>query len=80
MLEPAFTEEDAMLSESSMAVVARWRGASMGAEWQEVDRELRSVAKRRCALDAEEARLLSRAVRGEIWRHVGSVSLQEYLE
>jgi hypothetical protein len=38
------------------------------------------VAKRRCALAADEARLLSRAVRGEIWRHVGSVSLQEYLE
>jgi hypothetical protein len=80
MLEPTFTEEDAMLSDESKAVLAHWRGASAGGEWQDVDRELRSVARRRCALDADEARLLSRAVRGEIWRHVGSVSLQEYLE
>jgi hypothetical protein len=79
-LEPALTEEDAMLIQGSKAMLTQWRGSSTSAEWQEVDRELRSVAKRRCALDSEEARLLSRAVRGEIWRHVGSVTLQEYLE
>jgi hypothetical protein len=49
-------------------------------EWAIVDCALRDLAKRRCALDAEEARLLARAVRVEIWRRFGHASLHEYLE
>jgi Domain of unknown function (DUF222) len=49
-------------------------------EWQSVDCSLRELAKRRCALDAEEARMLARAMRVEIWRRFGNASLHEYLE
>ena len=38
--------------------------------WQHIDRALRSIAKRRCALDAEEAVLLCAVVRREIWRQL----------
>ncbi|MEO6774578.1 MAG: DUF222 domain-containing protein, partial [Kofleriaceae bacterium] len=48
--------------------------------WQEIDRELRTIAKRRCAIDAEEAVLLCVVVRREIWRELGKASLLEYLE
>src|ERR1700712_179995 len=55
----------------------------MGGErpsWQDIDRALPSIAKRRCALDAEEAVLLCSVVRREIWRQLGKASLLEYLE
>jgi hypothetical protein len=48
--------------------------------WQDIDRALRSIAKRRGALDAEEAELLCSVVRREIWRQLGKASLLEYLE
>src|SRR5256714_6875033 len=49
-------------------------------DWREVDRELRGIAKRRAALDAEEARWLREAHRLRIWREVGCGSLAEYME
>src|SRR2546429_1185972 len=49
-------------------------------DWQRVDRELRGIAKRRAALDAEEARWLREAQRLRIWREVGCGSLAEYME
>src|SRR6185437_3449712 len=48
--------------------------------WQDIDRELRAIAKRQRALDAEEAMLLCTVVRREIWRELGRASLLEYLE
>ena len=48
--------------------------------WQDIDRALRSIAKRQRALDAEEAVLLCSVVRREIWRQLGKASLLEYLE
>ncbi|HET9990565.1 MAG TPA: DUF222 domain-containing protein, partial [Kofleriaceae bacterium] len=48
--------------------------------WQDIDRDLRSIAKRQRALDAEEAVLLCAVVRREIWRQLGKASLLEYLE
>ena len=48
--------------------------------WQDIDRALRSIAKRQRALDAEEAVLLCAVVRREIWRQLGKASLLEYLE
>src|SRR4051812_3604174 len=48
--------------------------------WQEIDRELRAIAKRQRALDVEEAVLLCTVVRREIWRELGRASLLEYLE
>jgi len=48
--------------------------------WQDIDRELRDLARRQRALDAEEALLLCAVVRYEIWRQLGKASLLEYLE
>src|SRR6266436_1095903 len=44
-------------------------------DWRDVDYELRSIAKRRAALDAEEAKWLREADRLRIWREVGCGSL-----
>ena len=48
--------------------------------WADVDRELRSIAKRRAALDADEARWLREAERLKIWEPLGMVSALDYLE
>ena len=76
-----------MLRENEARSEMGWTGvvgtagsASSPAGWRAIDRALRAVATRRCALDAEEARLLAQAIRGEIWRRLGKASLHEYLE
>ena len=48
--------------------------------WRAIDRALRACARRRAALDADEARWLVEAERLEIHREVGCGSLHEYLE
>src|SRR6478752_6233444 len=53
----------------------------MGAiDWREVDQNLRSIAARRAALDADEARWLRQAERLQIWRPLGMVSALDYME
>ena len=54
------------------------RGPSL--DWRTVDRALRGLARRRAALDAEEARWLCEAERLQIWRPLGMVSALDYLE
>src|SRR6185436_20618747 len=49
-------------------------------DWRTVDRELRWIAKRRAALDAEEARWIREAEALQIWRPLGMVSMLDYLE
>ena len=49
-------------------------------DWRTVDRALRTIARRRAALDAEEARWLREAESLEIWRPLGMVSAIDYLE
>jgi hypothetical protein len=49
-------------------------------DWREVDAALRSIARRRAALDVEEARWLRDAERLQIWRPLGMVSALDYLE
>ena len=49
-------------------------------DWCTVDRELRSIARQRGALDASEARWLREAERLEIWKHLGMVSALDYME
>src|ERR1041384_4613818 len=49
-------------------------------DWKAVDRALRSIRRRRAALDAEEARLLRDAEGLQIWRPLGMVSMLDYLE
>ena len=46
--------------------------------WQAVDRALRTIARRRAALDANEARWLREAL--HIWRPLGMVSALDYME
>jgi hypothetical protein len=48
--------------------------------WCAVDRALRTIALRRAALDADEARWLREAEVLEIWHPMGMVSAQDYLE
>jgi hypothetical protein len=50
------------------------------AEWARVDQELRGIAARRAALDAEEAHLLCCAEELKLWRAYGFGSLLEYME
>ncbi len=49
-------------------------------EWQSVDRALRTIAERRAALDADEARWLREAEVIQIWRPLGMVSALDYME
>ena len=49
-------------------------------EWRTVDRKLRVLAKRRCELDAVEARWLREAVRLELWVQFGMVSMRDYMD
>jgi hypothetical protein len=49
-------------------------------DWRRIDTALRSVAKRRGALDAEEARWLVAARTAELHRHFGYATLLEYME
>jgi hypothetical protein len=48
--------------------------------WRDLDRQLRSIAKQRAALDAEELALVREAVRVQLWRPLGMTSMREYLE
>ena len=50
------------------------------ADWKVIDRELRTIARRRAQLDAEEARWLREAERARIWRELGMVSAIDYME
>ena len=50
------------------------------ADWQRVDRALRTLARRRATLDADEARWLREAEACLLWRHVGMVSAIDYME
>src|SRR5215831_4189654 len=48
--------------------------------WEQIDAALRSIAGRRAALDAEEARWLREAEAMQLWRRLGMVSMLDYLE
>ena len=54
--------------------------ADAAPRWKVIDRQLRTIAKRRGALDCDEAILLCEVSRHEVWRRVGYASLFEYLE
>lgn len=47
---------------------------------EQIDRELRAIARRRAGLEAEEARWLREAERLRIWRKLGYSTALEYLE
>src|SRR5512140_463816 len=49
-------------------------------DWQLVDHALRTIAQRRAALDADEARWLRQAEALQIWQPLGMVSALDYME
>jgi hypothetical protein len=49
-------------------------------DWQTVDHALRGIARRRAALDVEEARWLREAERLEIWKPLGMVGALDYCD
>ena len=51
-----------------------------GDEWRKIDRRVRLLARRRAALDAEEAAMLVAAKRAEVHVHLGLGSFIEYME
>jgi hypothetical protein len=61
--------------ETGSAGVAGGRAA-----WRDLDRQFRSLAKRRGALDHEEFALIREAIEVQLWRELGMVSIREYLE
>jgi hypothetical protein len=63
--------------ETGSAMVA---GAGGRAAWRDLDRQFRSLAKRRGALDYEELALIRQANAVQLWRELGMVSIREYLE
>jgi hypothetical protein len=63
--------------ETGSAMVA---GAGGRAVWRDLDRQFRSLAKRRGALDHEELALIREAIAVQLWRELGMVSIREYLE
>ncbi|HEX8111966.1 MAG TPA: hypothetical protein VF516_29745 [Kofleriaceae bacterium] len=48
--------------------------------WRALHHQLCGISKRRAALDAEEARCLREAIAVQLWRRLGYVHLNEYLE
>ena len=49
-------------------------------DWRALDHRLRSLARRRASLDAEEARWLRDAERICIWRELGHATMLAYME
>src|SRR5258705_10639107 len=61
-------------------VALAWAREAVRRDWRVVDRALRTIAQRRAALDADEARWLREAERLQIWRELGMVSALDYME
>jgi hypothetical protein len=54
--------------------------AARESEWKVIDQELRTLARNRCRLDADEMPLLCAVIRTQVWRHFDMVTVFEYLE
>ncbi len=50
------------------------------ADWKDLHRRLRSIAKRRVALEAEEASYLVEAEDTQLYRRLGYTTMLEYME
>ena len=57
-----------------------WNSSEGQSDWREVDRELRAIAKQVATLDSQQLRWLREAQQVKLWRHLGYVSMLEYLE
>ena len=67
-------------TDATTAAASADRATAGEAEWQVVDRTLRHLARRRAALDVEEATWLRRARSAGVHRHLGYGSFTEYVE
>ncbi len=74
------TSDIAGSARPARAQTATHDGCDLQHDWQTVDRALRSIAKRRAGLDAEEARWLREAEALKIWRELGMVCALDYVE
>lgn len=63
-----------------MDLIENRNSSPRAARWQVVHGELVGIAKRRAALDAEEARMLREAEQLQIWKQFGMVSMLDYME
>src|SRR5690349_10318532 len=73
-------EEFDFVRQSGEQGVKKVRVMAESMKWEDVDVALRSIAKRRAALDVEEARWLRAAEQVELWRELGMVSMLDYME
>jgi hypothetical protein len=81
MLREAASDEGG--TEVEIGLVTSWGAETQRApasDWRVVDRALRSIRRRRSALDAEEARWLREAEALQIWKPLGMVSALDYME
>jgi hypothetical protein len=70
-----------MLRNEAIEIAPTWaQDDQSGASYREIDRQLRRIAKKRAALDVEEATWLREAERQRIWRKLGFSTALEYLE
>ena len=69
-----------MLRDEGVEVVPTWAQEEGTNSYREIDRQLRSIAKKRAGLDVEEARWLREAEKQRIWRKLGFSTALEYLE
>jgi hypothetical protein len=70
-----------MLRDEAIEVAPTWaQNNQTHASHCEIDKQLRRIAKKRAALDVEEARWLREAERQRIWRKLGFSTALEYLE
>src|SRR3954466_8561815 len=72
--------QDAAFEIDATATCARENPHDAQVDWQCVDRALRTIARRRAALDADEARWLREAEALQIWHPLGMVSALDYME
>jgi hypothetical protein len=81
VLERSFHEEALVMFDGSTMVETGSVGLAGGrAAWRDLDRQFRSLARRRGALDHEELALIREAIEVQLWRELGMVSIREYLE
>src|SRR4051794_37114378 len=72
--------EEAAYGIDATATCARENPHEAQVDWQSVDRALRTIARRRAAFDADEARWLREAEALQIWHPLGMVSALDYME
>lgn len=72
-----------MLRDESVAIESTWSelgGENKRESYREIDKQLRSIARKKTGLEVEEARWLREADQQRVWRKLGFSTALEYLE